>query len=252
VQSDAMKIALSSVIIFLFMVACSSTLQTGEGATRLVPTRTTTFPFEITSTFPLVSTATLAPTFTPTLPAKAILTDFLAHKQLLSLDCESAAAVDWAEYLGVKINEYEFQHGLPISENPDYGFVGYSTGPWGQVPPYAYGVHAGPIADRLQQYGLKAVAVKGATLDQVKHELAAGRPVIAWVIGNCVGGVSFVYTDQQGRQVTVAAYEHVIILYGFDGDTLYYFSAGKRYMIPSKVFMNSWAVLGNMIVIQGD
>jgi len=168
------------------------------------------------------------------------------------LDCESAAAVDWASYLGKTIDEYEFQHGLPISDNPNIGFVGYSTGPWGQVPPYAYGVHAGPIADRLQQYGLNAVAVKGTTLDQVKRELVAGRPVIAWVIGNCVGGIPYEYTDKQGNKVTVAAYEHVIILYGFDGDNLYYFNAGKRYIIPSAVFQNSWGVLGNMVIVLGN
>jgi uncharacterized protein YvpB len=188
---------------------------------------------------------------TPTLPASFILTDFDAHKQLLSLDCEAAAAVDWAKYLGVTIDEYEFQHGLPISDNPNLGFVGYSTGPWGQVPPYAYGVHAGPIADRLRQYGLNAVAVKGSTLEQVRRELAAGRPVIAWVIGNCVGGIPFEYVDQQGNSVTVAAYEHVIILYGFDGDNIFYFSAGKRYSIPGEVFENSWKVLGNMAVMLG-
>lgn len=204
------------------------------------------------------ATATLTPlptptaTLTPTLPASRILTDFTSHHQLLSLDCEAAAAVDWAKYLGVTIDEYQFQHGLPISDNPDLGFVGYSTGPWGQVPPYAYGVHAGPVADLLQKNGLNAVAVKGATIEQVKRELAAGRPVIAWVIGNCVGGVPYEYTDKAGNQVLVAAFEHVIILYGFDGDNIYYYNVGKRFMIPSEVFENSWKVLGNMVVIMGN
>jgi uncharacterized protein YvpB len=78
------------------------------------------------------------------------------------------------------------------------------------VPPYGYGVHAGPIADLLNAYGIPAKAYKGYTLEQIKTQIAAGKPVIAWVIGNVVGGVPYVYTDKKGNQVTVAAYEHVV------------------------------------------
>lgn len=247
----------SLILAMLILTTACATVMAGTSAVEneLMATLTlsaTPFIKKPTFTSEPSLTPTSAPTLTPTLPAAAILTDYDGHRQLLSLDCEAAAAVDWAAYLGVTINEYEFQHGLPISDNPDLGFVGYSTGPWGQVPPYAYGVHAGPIADRLQDYGMNAVAVKGATLEQVKRELAEGRPVIAWVIGNCVGGVPYEYIDQQGNRVTVAAFEHVIVLYGFEGDDIYYNNVGKRYRIPSAVFMNSWGVLGNMVVIMGE
>jgi hypothetical protein len=63
--------------------------------------------------------------------------------------------------------EFEFQYTLPVSDNPDYGFVGNVNSPWGQVPPYAYGVHAGPVADLLNEYGIPAKAYKGYTLEQV-------------------------------------------------------------------------------------
>lgn len=250
-----MKKLVFSVVIVIGLIACTQ-------VQAIAPVKTNTsvpiilLPQKLlpSATASLTPEPTITPTITltPTIPVSHILGDFYAHKQLLSLDCEAAAAVDWAKYLGVSIDEYEFQHGLPISDNPDIGFVGYSTGPWGQVPPYAYGVHAGPIADRLQQYGLDAIAVKGATFDQVKRELAAGRPVIAWVIGNCVGGIPYEYTDKSGNKVLVAAFEHVIILYGFDGDNLYYFNVGKRFMIPVSVFENSWKALGNMVVMMGD
>jgi uncharacterized protein YvpB len=245
---------LAGLFILLFGFACT----TVEPISAMVPAPTvelviqTPVPQHPPTETPLPTIPVPTATITPTLPASFIIRDFYAHKQLLPLDCESAAAVDWAEYLGVKIDEYEFQHGLPISDNPEIGFVGYSTGPWGQVPPYAYGVHAAPIAARLQQYGLNAVAVKGYSLEQIKSELAKGHPVITWVIGNCVGGIPYNYTDKLGNTVTVAAYEHVIILYGFEGDNLYYFNAGKRYMIPNDVFLNSWGVLGNMAIVMGE
>lgn len=251
-----MKKSLLILVLLAVMTACApvSTVAPKVESDPQVTRTISVTPFIGHATFtPEPSqTPTPVPTLTPTLPAAFILNDFRGHLQLLPLDCEAAAAVDWAAYLGVTIDEYEFQHGLPISDNPNLGFVGYSTGPWGQVPPYAYGVHAGPIADRLREYGLNAVAMKGATLEQVKRELAAGRPVIAWVIGNCVGGIPYEYIDQQGNRVTVAAFEHVIVLYGFEGDDIYYYNVGKRFKVPSAVFLNSWAVLGNMVVIMGQ
>ena len=95
---------------------------------------------------------------------------------------------------------------MPISDNPEKGFVGDVNDPWGQTPPYSYGVHAAPIAAVLkEEYDLPARAEKGFTLDQVKTELAADQPIIAWVIGNMVGGYPAEYTSSDGETTIVAA-----------------------------------------------
>ena len=176
----------------------------------------------------------------------------MGHRQYFKLGCEAAAAVYWADYFGFTINEFEFQYRLPLSDNPDLGFVGNVDSPWGQVPPYAYGVHAYPVANLLRQYGLRATGVKGWTLENVKQELAQDQPVIAWVIGNMVGGVPYEYTDQNGYKVTVAAYEHVVLLTGYDENTIRYLNNGRFYDIPNENFLNSWGVLGNMAVFWED
>jgi uncharacterized protein YvpB len=209
-----------------------------------------------------IQTATILPTSTPhflptltqtpTLPAASIISDMKAYKQDRPLDCEARAAIDWATYFGFTISEYDFQFGLPVSDNPDLGFVGTSDSLWGQTPPYAYGVHAGPVADLLQKYGVYAIAVKGMTLEELKRQIYLGHPVIAWVIGNCVGGVPTEYVDSKGNKTVVAAYEHVIIVIGYTTDRIRYYSAGKMYETPYEVFLNSWAVLGNMAIISGD
>ena len=171
------------------------------------------------------------------------------HRQYFAIGCEASAAMDWARYFGVEINEFNFQYQLPQSDNPDVGFVGSVEGPWGQVPPYAYGVHAAPVAQVLrEQYAMDAWGVKDFTLEQLKEELAADRPVIAWVIGNVVGGIPYEYTDEQGNTTTVAAYEHVVIVTGYSSDTIRYMNNGKFYDIPTEYFLNSWRVLGNMVV----
>lgn len=196
----------------------------------------------------------VTPEIPPELPEEFYIKNITGHRQHYPLGCEASAAIDWANYFGSAINEVEFQTRLPVSDNPDYGFVGIVTGPWGQVPPYAYGVHAGPVAALLREYGLNAKGEKNFSIEQIKAEIANGQPVIAWVIGNCVGGIPYSYVDSQGREVTVAAYEHVVIVTGYSNlhNTLRYMNNGKFYDIPVEYFERSWAVLEKMVVYISD
>jgi uncharacterized protein YvpB len=182
------------------------------------------------------------------LPSEHYILKISGHKQYFSIGCEASVAVDWAAYFGVHINEFNFQYEMPLSDNPDYGFVGDVKGPWGQVPPYAYGVYAGPVAAALQKHGLPAKGMKAFTIEQIKSEIAMDHPVIAWVIGNVVGGVPSLYTDSQGRKTIVAAYEHVVIVTGYNDKKIRYMTNGKFFETPIEVFQNSWNVLENMVV----
>jgi uncharacterized protein YvpB len=213
-------------------------------STALTPTPT---PSPTPSDPPILSTASATPK--PELPKEHYILNIVGHKQYFSLGCETATTKDWANYLGFDFNEFEFQYRFPLSDNPDYGFVGDVNSPWGQVPPYGYGVHAGPVADLLNAYGIPAKAYKNYTLDQVMAKVAADKPVIAWVIGNVVGGVPYEYTDKEGRKVTVAAYEHVVIVTGYNDKKLRYMTNGKFFETPKEVFLKSWGVLGNMVVV---
>ena len=206
---------------------------------------------ETSEATPLASaSATATPTGTPepAYPAEHYIRSISGHRQTYSLSCEASVAVDWAGYFGVNIHEFDFQVALPLSDNPDKGFVGDVNAPWGQVPPFGYGVHAAPVADLLVEYGVPARAVKGWTIEQVKEELANDRPVIAWVIGNVVGGVPAEYTDKIGDTTIVAAYEHTIILTGYNEKNIRYMTNGRFIDVPTDVFENSWAVLGNMAI----
>lgn len=185
-----------------------------------------------------------------TLPPSAFITDITGHEQTYELGCEASAAVDWAGYYDVLIYESTFQFGLPLSDNPDLGFVGnVTTDGWGQIPPHAYGVHAAPIAELLREYGLPAQAVNGMTLEEVKAELAQGDPIIAWVIGNMVYSDPVKIYDKEGNLMIVAPYEHVVILTGYDEANITYMNNGMFYSVPAEVFLTSWGVLENMAVI---
>ena len=182
------------------------------------------------------------------LPEEHYIYNISGHKQYFPLGCETSAAIDWVTYFGYEINEFEFQTRLPLSDNPDFGFVGSVKSPWGQTPPYGYGVHAYPVADLLNEYGVNAVGVKDYTIEKIKEEIAQDRPVIAWVIGNCVGGIPAEYTDSQGNTTIVAAYEHVVVVTGYSADRIRYMNNGNFYEVPVEVFENSWSVLQNMVI----
>lgn len=200
----------------------------------------------------LIPSFTTVPSATP-IPDAVYLKGVTSFRQSYPISCESRTAVDWADFFGVQIYESDFQFGLPLSDNPDKGFVGDVHDPWGQVPPYSYGVHAAPVATLLkEEYGLPAQAARNFSQENLKNEIASGQPVIAWVIGNMVGGIPSEYIDKEGNKVIVAAYEHTVIVTGYGKDHIRYLNNGKFYQVPVETFLNSWGVLGNMVVYHKD
>ncbi len=184
------------------------------------------------------------------LPEYAFIDSFIGHGQTYPLSCESRSASDLAAYWGISIPEVTFFNNLPVSDNPEKGFVGSVFGSWGQIPPNPYGVHAKPVAKLLQQNGLEATARRGMTMADLKTEIANGRPVIVWVIGRVWSGSAHEYHAQDGSTVIVAAYEHTMVVYGYDQSNIYLVDAGSgtRQGHSIQNFKTSWAVLGNMAV----
>jgi uncharacterized protein YvpB len=158
--------------------------------------------------------------------------------------------VDWAAYWGVNISEWEFLSGLSFTDNPDEGFVGDYNGYWGLIPPNPYGVHAEPVAARLQQYGLRARAQTGLEWDDLRAEIAAGRPVIVWIIGQMWSGTPVEYTASDGHTTIVARFEHTMIVTGYDTAFVYAIDAysGAGMYFYQRTFLDSWKVLDNMAV----
>jgi uncharacterized protein YvpB len=187
-------------------------------------------------------TATIAPILNP--PAQAYITGIIGSTQKMPLSCEASSATDWAAYFSVFIDEFVFQNQLPLSDNPDKGFVGSVMGSWGQIPPNPYGVHAGPVATLLQTYGLRAEAVHAFSLSGLKQEIAAGRPVIVWITGAVEPGTAATYIDSQGETSIVAPFEHTVIVIGYTEDTITVLDGGAVYQRSISIFMQSWQVLG--------
>jgi uncharacterized protein YvpB len=173
----------------------------------------------------------------------------VGHAQYYTLDCEARSAIDWAAFFGVPIDENEFLARLPKSDNPDIGFVGEYWGLQGQIPPASYGVHADPIAALLRAYGVSAKAVHGMSFQELQSELAAGHPVITWVIFLVHDGSPIEYTASDGSTTIVANYEHTVIITGYDADRVAILDGSYVYHRTIDQFLRSWSVLGNMAII---
>ena len=187
-------------------------------------------------------------TATATLPPQVSIEGVAGHPQLYTLDCEARSAVDLAAFFGVDINENNFLHNLPKSDNPETGFVGNYRDPRGQLPPDSYGVYAGPVAALLRQYGLKAHASQNLSFEHLQAEIASGRPVMAWVIGNIWPGVPVEYTAPDGSTIIVASFEHTVIVTGYDESSITVVDGDLVYQRSMDEFLASWGVLQNMAI----
>jgi uncharacterized protein YvpB len=184
------------------------------------------------------------------LPDSASVSGVVGHHQSHSLSCEARSAVDWMAFWGIDASEDGFLSQLPRSDNPDLGFVGQADDGWGSIPPRSYGVHAEPVAALLREYGLEAEARHDLLWDDLRAEIAAGHPVIVWVIGQMWPGTPRSYTDEEGHNTIVASFEHTMILTGYDESYVYVVDAfsGLSLVYGLQAFLDSWSVLGNMAI----
>lgn len=187
---------------------------------------------------------------TPDYPLFASIKKIDGQKMRISLDCEANSAAIFANFFGTKIDEVEFFISLPVSDNPSKGFVGDVHDEWGNLPPKGYGVYPAPVVALLAKRGITAKDVYGFTLEDLKREISAGRPVIVWVTGRVEPGTPQPYKSSDGEVNIVAKFEHTVLVIGYtpwgvtilDGDTIYSRS--------TEMFLSSWSVLGNMAIIK--
>lgn len=187
-------------------------------------------------------------------PASAMIDGFVGYPQSFNLDCETRSAVDLAAYFGVPIDAMTFLTSLPKSDDPNEGFVGNYWDERGGLPPRGYGVYEAPVANLLSAFGLPSIGVTNFSWDGIKAQVAAGKPVMTWVIGNTTSGVPQSYTPSNGRTTTVAKWQHTVVVVGYDetAGTVTLQDGGMRYTRSIQTFLDSWAILGNRAIIRSD
>ncbi len=183
------------------------------------------------------------------IPMSAYVNGLKGTPQLYTLDCEAQASVDWAKFFGVEINELEFIDRMPRSDDPETGFVGKINGPMGQIPPNDYGIHASPIAALLKEYGLPAKAKHDWDFAGLKREIAAGQPVIVWIVNLPFEINTQEYTAPNGSTTLVAPFEHTWIVTGYNASTVTVVDSEWTYNVNTTTFMERWEALGKQAII---
>ena len=183
------------------------------------------------------------------IPAYAYINGFYGSPQLYTLDCEAQSAVDFARFFDVSIDENEFIDKLPKSDDPESGFVGEVDGEMGQFPPDDYGVHAAPVAKLLRAYGVPAKTKRDWSLEDIKEEIAAGQPVIVWIVNLPYAIDTMQYTASNGNTTTVARYEHTWIITGYNSTTITVVDSQWTYNVKIATFMERWEALGQQAII---
>jgi len=119
----------------------------------------------------------------------------------------------------------------------------------GRLPPDDYGVHAGPVAELLRDYGLNAHAVSGWDIQAIKKEIAEGRPVIVWTVNLPYAVETSQYTASNGNTTVVVRYEHTWIITGYNAYTFTVIDSEWTYNVKTSTLIERWGALGNQAII---
>jgi uncharacterized protein YvpB len=172
------------------------------------------------------------------------------HRQEHNLSCESRSATDVAAFWGVTFTEDDFFRRLPKSDNPHRGFLGDVDLAPGTMPPDGYGVYVGPIAANLRSFGLEARAWREWSLDSLKAELVAGRPVIVWATYDMqLPGVE-TWVSSDGASSVVVKWQHTFVAVGYDEEGVSLVDAydGVTKHFSYGAFLSAWEQLERMAV----
>lgn len=139
--------------------------------------------------------------------------------------CESASLYILLQYYGVDVTMEEIVEALPKGPTPyEVDGVLYGANPEREFVGdprdlSSYGVFNEPIRETAEQFKSGAIAKSGATLEDIKEIIANGNPVEAWYTTNIEGGIQYrrEWIDYEtGETVRWPAYEHAVVIYGFD------------------------------------
>jgi uncharacterized protein YvpB len=111
--------------------------------------------------------------------------------------CEATSVAMLLAYAGAAVTKDDVAAEMPYSDDPDQGFQGNPYSEEGGViyPPALLGLVAGHVGT--------AADLTGATWDQIKDHLEAGRPVVVWFVPYPQWSHTVVVTGYSATQVFI-------------------------------------------------
>ncbi len=140
--------------------------------------------------------------------------------------CEITAVAIMLNGYGVEVDKLTLAEMMPLSDDPNLGFVG---------DPYSYeGWTIYPLAlvDIIKQYTGTATVLTDTTLNVLRNTLRQGKPIVVWV-------------SMDGF------YIHAVCLVGYDSEGFYYndpWTGEKNVFVGSEAFDANWASQGRLAI----
>lgn len=154
------------------------------------------------------------------------LSEIVCQRPELPTGCEITSWTMMANYAGISIGKTEAADEMPVSSDPNQGFVGspYSSEGGSLV------IFPGGLADMTQKYFGSYVNMTGCSYEQIEAKLNDKRLVVVWVTR----------LDGFGS--------HTVALTGYDRESLYYNDpwTGEEETISREYFETIWAENGHM------
>lgn len=210
------------------------------------------------------------PTPAPTLAPSMITTAMPVYRQVMNLDCETAALQMGLAALG----HYYTQAALFAPQNPDNtlpvmasryrvlkwgnpytNFVGKVDG--SDLGPTGYGVYWPPILAIARSHGApNSIGKEGFSAAEIYHAVANHHPVLVWVETGwenaTAAGYRGIWTAWDGNKIPYSLIEHVVTLSGVSPTQVRVndpWKAGSQYWYSKAAFEASWRDFNDMAVI---
>lgn len=168
-----------------------------------------------------------------------------SYVQQRNLSCEYASLYIATATFGQGISEYAFDDVVGWSENPHWGYRGDINGWWGNTDDY--GVYAEALVPALAAFGFHGEAFYGdGDPAALTSRIDRGMPTLVWLALR--GDTSFYAYTEDGTRYKLAAYEHVVVAYGYDAGGVYVAdpAIGAPRYYTWEEFMPMWNVLDGM------
>ncbi len=165
--------------------------------------------------------------------------------QVWSLSCEYAATSAATGLYGLTLSQQTMHAEIGNHLNPHRGFRGNIRGSWGGTDDY--GVYPEAIVPALHRHGYTRSRAFRAGTDTLKRELAAGNPVVVWIVGDYTAQHR-VYLMDGAESYFVIPYEHAVTLYGYDERGVHIMDPGRgvKYHESWDRLEFGWAQLDHM------
>ena len=198
---------------------------------------------------PVGADATALGLLTDPVPATHTIANMPAVAQSWNLTCEYAATSAATAYYGKTITEGTFIDDIGFDANPDVGFRGRLTGPWGGTTDY--GIYPAPILKDLVAHGFTHSYSFRANADMLRSAISKDHPVVVWIVGTFGSAPRYDETGDDGAPYFLVPYEHAVTAYGYteSGIMLMDPGYGGYRTVSWPTFMSAWTQLDGMALV---